>query len=260
MPELPDVEMRVRLLRAGALNRPIRGVEVRSPELLRETKATALESVLRGTWFEEVRRRGKFAVLEVAGPSVLYLHFGMTGGVAMLEEGHAEPEYTRMIVRFQDGGGFAYFAMRKLGMIILARRDRPPAPVARLGPEPLDLSLVEFRALIGSRRGSVKPAFLDQAFLAGIGNVYADEICFHAGIDPHRTFGSLNRQESERLYRSTQTVLRDGIESGAEWEAMREAQLIPRRRPGAECPRCGGAIRKDQLAGRSTYWCPECQA
>jgi formamidopyrimidine-DNA glycosylase len=220
MPELPDVEAFRRFFREHAAGRTVTNVTA-DPTIVRNATPRTLGRALEGRTFDEPERVGKWLIARTDGPTLL-VHFGMTGDLIWSE---AEPErhrHDRLILEFED------------------RR--------------------EFLDLLARRRGGVKAALMDQTFIAGVGNIIADEILWHARIHPRRTIQSLTEDERRRLFTETRKILR---------EAVNRYDYIPRKRswlsgmrgvPGARCPRCGTLLQRTTAAGRTTYFCPHCQA
>ena len=261
MPELPDVETWRRYVEATSLRHRIDAVAVDAPRMLTGISPTRLESALRGRSFERTWRHGKYLFVQAGTSGWLVLHFGMTG---FLEYGKGAPAVEpprRLSIGFSNGYRLDAIWRRRLGRIAFAASCGAFVEEQGLGPDVLDPALDEaaFAERLAGRRGTLKSAFMDQAFMAGLGNIYADEILFHARLHPRRTAGDLDRREASRLYRALHRVLDLAIERQAEPSRLPESWLLPRRKEGRSCPRCGGAIARTSLSGRSTYFCPACQ-
>lgn len=259
MPELPDVETYRRQLEAKALGRTIRAVHVPAPGLLVETTPQGLGMALAGRRFIRTTRHGKYLFATLDSGRCLVLHFGMTGRLGCGPRGDPWPCYTRLAIVFVDGSHLAYVAPRKLGRIALA--DTPPAYVAahRLGPDALALDQDSLARLAQGRRGSVKSWLMDQTALAGIGNVYSDEILYRARFDPRRKVSSLASRDLARLWRALRYVLERAVRAGADPRRMPRSWLLRHRKRNAHCPRCGAELAQWRIGGRNARYCPRCQ-
>lgn len=261
MPELPDVETWRRYIDATSLHQVIENLEVEAPRMLRGISATELRANLTGRAFETTARHGKFLFIRVDQGPWLLLHFGMTGALKYFKDIGEAPAHTRLLVHFASGYNLAGIWQRRLGRIGLAES---PADFVRregLGPDAFDpgVGLDEFRRLLRNRRGGVKSALMDQGLIAGIGNVYSDEILFQAGIQPEAKAADLDPDRATSLHRALRHVLRIAIERQADPERLPDSWLLPHRQENARCPRCGATLRQAQVAGRTAYFCPECQ-
>ncbi len=261
MPELPEVETILRSLRPRAAGRRILDARFFS-RLALEGKPERAASLLRGRIIRGIERRGKFLVLDLDGVT-LTIHLGMTG--KLLWDGAPGP-YTR--ARFWlEGGELLYDDVRQFGRIEVG--EKVPARVERLGPDPLAIPEAEFAGCLRSRRGRIKPLLLNQAFLSGLGNIYADEALFRARIHPCASAARLSATRARRLHQAIREVLEAAIRSGgssisdyvdaegrAGWFQV-EHQVYGRA--GQPCSVCGSAIRRIVLAQRGTHYCPKCQ-
>jgi formamidopyrimidine-DNA glycosylase len=255
MPELPDVETYRRYLGARTLRQRIRRVEVAAPSLLPDISERKLRGALVGRRFRSTRRHGKHLFVRIGDERWLMLHFGMTGSPSYYR--HGPPRYTRLLIDFERGGYLA--DPRKLGRIALASSPREFVRSHRLGPDALALGRAAFRALASRNRGAIKPWLMNQRVIAGIGNIYADEILFQARIHPRRGVDALERRELARLFTSLRGVLQKAIAAHADAARMPQSFLLPRRRRGARCPRCGARIKSMAVGARTAYYCPKCQ-
>ena len=258
MPELIEVEAYRRLAEARALDREI--AEVVAPDawwLKGGITAGALADALTGRRFTTVRRTGKRLMLETSdhGP-VLGLRFGMTG--RLLVDGYAGVDsllYTsdkelaawdRLVVRFADGGDLRVRDPRRLGGAELDPDE------ARLGPDAASLGPAALAGLLGTSRAPLKARLMDQARIAGLGNLLVDEVLFQAGLDPAREAGSLTPAELRRLHRWIRRTITDLDARGG----SHTGELLPARRPGGMCPRDGTPRVRRTVGGRTTWSCP----
>jgi formamidopyrimidine-DNA glycosylase len=254
MPELPDVEGFRRVLAEHAVGRRVRSVDVADSGVLREVSAKGLREAVSGHRFREPRRHGKWLIVPVSGGPVMLVHFGMTGALRWAERDAERGPHDRVVFGFRQGE-LRYVDQRKLKGIRLVEDE---AELSGLGPDAFDVSQSELGArLAGSRRG-VKAALTDQAVVAGLGNLLADEILWRARIDPHRSCADLDRADLRRLHARMGTVLRSSAKAGR--VPPRTAWLTGHRdEPGERCPRCGTELRRGRVNGRATVWCPHCQ-
>jgi formamidopyrimidine-DNA glycosylase len=261
MPELPDVERFKQYLDATALHQEVAAVEVRDAELLETVSARRIRSQLEGRSFESTSRRGKFLFVHPKSPPLLVLHFGMTGHLDYARDEREPPQHTRLRFRFVNGYWLAYVCQRKLGLVTLADDADTFAERRDLGPDALDerLSARQFCARLSGRRGAVKSALMNQAVVAGVGNVYADEILYQLGIMPGRRVDELDAETARKLYRTMRRVLKTSVRRNADVSRLPRTYLLPHRDGDGRCPRCGGELQKARISGRGTWYCPRCQ-
>lgn len=256
MPELPDVEHHRRTFAERAGGRSIRQVVVTDPVSVRNARPADLEEALTGRRLDEPQRRGKWLIARTDGPALLF-HFGMTGDLIWAADTSGRHRHDRMILVL-DVGELRYRNMRKLGGVWLASG---PADVGdllgHLGPDALELGRSEFLDRLERRRGRVKAALMDQTFIAGIGNLLADEILWRARIHPSRPIDDLSSEERRTLFRELRTVVRNTVDRYPAGFHVR--WMDARGRPAARCPRCGTALARTVVGGRTTYLCPRCQ-
>ncbi len=258
MPELPDVETFRRYLNATALHQRIAGVRVREKRVLDGVSAGRLGRALKGGRFEATDRRGKYLFVRTDGEAVLVLHFGMTGSLAYEKE--REPgEHDCILFDFKGGYRLAYICQRLLGRVTLSESAEAFAQENESGPDALDVSEDEFVAILKDSKASMKSCLMDQKRMAGIGNIYSDEILFQSRISPKHSTNRLETKQQKQLYRQMQRVLRMAIDRKADPSRVPSSWLLPHRKEGEKCPRCRGKIVKGKVGARSAYWCPRCQ-
>ncbi len=288
MPELPEVETVAR-----DLDRWIRGARIVDATVSWERTVRHPQpperfvAEVRGAVISRVGRRAKTVLVHFDDGRVLTVALRMTGALIVAPAGTQEDRYARVVFQLADGRELRYRDVRKFGRIGLweggglrarkrVREARPAYRVgdvfARHGPEPLarSFSAQRFRERLGHRSGRLKSLLLDQSFVAGIGNIYADEALWRARLHPLRTADTLNHEESRRLHRSIRTVLRQGVQNrgasfsdyvGADGEPGENAERLKvYRRTGEPCYRCGRPISRIVVGQRSTHFCPRCQA
>jgi formamidopyrimidine-DNA glycosylase len=231
---------------------------VLDPGSLREVSRQRLSRELKGRRFVSTRRHGKHLFAELPGSRWLVMHFGMTG---RLEHGDGPPpQHTRVVYELAGGSRLAFVDMRRLGFVSLTADVDDYVRAQDLGPDALDLSYAELRDLLRSRRGGLKSALMDQSVVAGVGNIYSDEILFQARLDPRTPAAEVDDAGYRRLHRQLRRVLRTAADRDADPERLPKGWLLPNRGDGVPCPRGRGEVRKLTMSGRGAFWCPECQA
>ena len=271
MPELPEVETIVRGLRPALEGRRIEGLRFGKTDFIEDP--ARIERELPGCRIARVERYGKFLVvaLEQTGRNglALVIHLGMTGQLRVLQPEEPVAPHTHAFFALDDGRELRYTDIRRFGRIALLPAPLREREFSRLGLDPLEMTPVEFRARLGARRARVKALLLDQHVLRGVGNIYADESLWRARIHPARHAARLKPAELSRLYRAIRRVLLYAIRLGGStisnyvgadgepgWFQLRHRVY---GREGKPCSRCGAAIRRILVAGRSSYFCPRCQ-
>jgi formamidopyrimidine-DNA glycosylase len=259
MPELPEVEISKRYLDATSLHQRIDDVDVRNTYILKETSARELVRSLKGRRFQSSRRHGKHLFVRADGKLWLRLHFGMTGSLQYFKSDKQAPRYARVLFVFANNHCLAFDDQRQFGQIGLLRDVDEFLKEHELGPDALDLDLGEFRKILGKHRGAVKSVFLNQRIMAGIGNIYADEILFRVRMHPTTETSRLGDKALTKLFRASHYVLRKAIAAKADANQMPGSWLFPLRGRGGKCPRCGRKLRSARVGGRTAWFCPHCQ-
>ena len=271
MPELPEVETFARSLERALRGRRVASVRLLFRPLLR-TGSPALLSRLRGRKVECVGRRGKYLLIRFEGGLSLAFHLKMTGGFQFVPKGTSPEKHARLVFTFRGATPDLHFRdTRKFARLyaLPTEAEAEFPSIAALGPEPLEVGLEDFARLIRRRKGRLKSLLLNQAFLAGVGNIYADESLFRARLHPLRKASTLSRGEAERLLASIQAVLRKAIARGgssirdySDSEGRRGSYQESHRvygREGEPCPGCEGLIVRKVIGGRASFFCPKCQ-
>ncbi|HUP60416.1 MAG TPA: DNA-formamidopyrimidine glycosylase family protein [Thermoanaerobaculia bacterium] len=264
MPELPEVETYKRYFAKHALHQRIARVDVRDERILADIRKETFAGRLKGREFTETLRHGKHLFCRVTGqpgnratapaPTWLHLHFGMTGDLAYYRAPEPPPRFAKIVFEFDGGGRLAFEDMRLFGLANLV--DDPDAFIRErgLGPDPLDLDSRAFARLLDKRRGAIKSLLMSQEIIAGLGNLYVDEILFQTNIHPRRPAGRLRDAETRALFTTMRRILRTAIERD-----LPPRSLFHHREEGERCPRCGGTLRRTVVFGRTTYFCPKHQ-
>ncbi|HHS96288.1 MAG TPA: bifunctional DNA-formamidopyrimidine glycosylase/DNA-(apurinic or apyrimidinic site) lyase [Chloroflexi bacterium] len=270
MPELPEVETVVRGLK-GLVGRRITDVEVRWERTVAAPDVAAFGQRLRGRRVEEVGRRGKWVVIRLDGGLFLLIHLRMSGRLVVGGGTPADDRHLRVAFALDDGSRLFFYDPRKFGRMVLV--EDPGEVLGGLGPEPLDegFTVERLRERLARRRGRLKPLLLDQRFVAGLGNIYADEVLWRARLHPLRRADRLTEGEVARLHAAIRAVLREAIAGrGTTLEDGRYVgvdgrpggfapRLAVYHREGQPCLRCGTPIRRIRVNGRGTHFCPRCQ-
>jgi len=273
MPELPEVETIARTLAPRVSGRVVAGLDLLYRPLLRTGGRKGLDA-LAGRRILDVRRRGKMLLVELEGARALVFHLKMTGQFLFAKPSAPRDRHVRLVIRFDDASDELRFRdVRKFGFLLCLDGEPESAcgELGRLGPEPLEVTLPEFAAILKARRGRVKSVLLDQTRIAGIGNIYADEMLFEARIHPEKPASSLKTEAVGRLYRSMRKILASAIEAGG--STLKDARYLDADgnpgdfqlshkvydREGEPCVTCGTPVRMKRIGGRSSHFCPKCQ-
>lgn len=270
MPELPEVEYVARQLRGELVGRRIERVEVSWARIVAGMAPEELAARVAGQMVTGIGRRGKYLLIALAGGETLIVHRRMSGNL-VLSPPASDVLYVRVAFTLDDGRRLLYSDPRKFGRLTLAANEELPSLFAALGPEPLDEAFTGAALLerLGHQQRAIKAALLDQEIVAGLGNIYADESLYRAGIHPLRPAGSLTPDEATALRDAIQATLLTGIAHGGTTfgrhrDAYNEAgtnleHVEVYRHTGEPCPRCGTPIQRIVVAQRGTHFCPSCQ-
>ena len=270
MPELPEVETIVRGLRNQISKLEFSGVEVCLEKCLQGSKRALIEGIRRKK-IQTIDRRGKNIVVSLGGGEVLRVHLGMTGRLRVVPKDSPREKHTHFIFSFlRHPLQLRYVDSRRFGRVFWEKTEGGRgSSLSRLGPEPLEISAPDFIRRARSRRREIKPLLLDQHFLAGVGNIYADESLHRAGIHPRKKSHSLGGKTLRRLLKALQEVLQESIRAGG--SSVRsyvdsagvaggfQHFLRVYGREGEPCRTCGRKIVRESVGGRSSFYCPRCQ-
>jgi formamidopyrimidine-DNA glycosylase len=270
MPELPEIETLRRELHPELIGRRITDVSVRWARSVDRPGRVEFRRRLVGRRINEVQRRGKYLVVDLDDGQSLLVHLKMSGQLFLRPmKAQADP-YTRVVLTLDDGRELRFCDARKFGRLYLV--NDAAEVTGALGPEPLDetFTVDVLAERLAQRRVRLKPLLLDQTFLAGLGNIYANEVLHRARLHPLRRTDSLSRAEVRRLHWAIRDVLRRAIaDAGASIDVWyRRTDGSPGNaqerfrvygRAGEPCPRCGTPIQRIMVSGRGTHICPQCQ-
>ena len=269
MPELPEVETVVRALREPLIGATFLGLHSSWPKQLVTPEEAEFNARIHGCRVKAIDRRAKYLLFTLTEGETLIVHLKMTGHLAVVPAGTPPDKYVHNYFDLTDGRQLRFRDMRKFGRLYLVKD--PHEILKHLGPEPLEpefTAAVAAERLSGSRR-AIKTLLLDQTRIAGIGNIYADEALFDAGINPERPANTLNDKEIIALHNSIRKVLQLGIDregasitnyvlpDGTKGDMQNAVAVF--RRTGSPCYDCQTPIERIVLGGRSTHFCPHCQ-
>jgi formamidopyrimidine-DNA glycosylase len=280
MPELPEVETVVRDLRPRLVGATIVGARTSWARTLRTHDPLAFADAVAGRTVESVERRAKQLVIGLSGHAALTIHLKMTGQLFVVPADALDDPYVRLVLELADGRELRFRDIRKFGKVGLYGRDPisgelvaevgGAAVFAAIGPEPLadEFTVREFRRRLRRRKGRLKPLLLDQSFVAGVGNIYADESLWRSRLHPLRSASSLRPPDERRLYEAVRAVLSEAIErrgssiddyTAPDGDGSMQERLDVYQRTGEACRRCGRPVRRVVVGARSTHFCSWCQ-
>ena len=273
MPELPEVETVRRILEPQLAGRTVETVEVCNGQIIAHPEAEVFASLLQGLTIKTISRRGKFLTLHFASGDRLSLHLRMTGPLLVMSRGEPIEKHTHLILSLSDGNQLRYIDVRRFGRFWYFQKDEADTLTGQesLGPEPTDPALTAeyLKSKLGQRKKSIKEILHDQTVVAGIGNIYSDEILFAAGIYPGTKCAALDDADWERLSSAIPEVILWGINvdqmsqeeylrgKGKEYRDTQRLRVYGRA--GQPCPICGKALCRRVIGGRSSTYCPSCQ-
>jgi formamidopyrimidine-DNA glycosylase len=271
MPELPEVETIAGGLKNTLVGRKIEDVKVVFPGIVKEDWRNFRRQVVQ-TKVIGVRRRGKFILIDLSNSNTILIHLGMTGSCLFLRRSSPPNKHDHLRVTLsRSQKELRYNDQRKFGRIksFSTSNQGSISDLRKLGPEPLEISATDFVDLLRKRKGRIKPALLNQQIIAGLGNIYADESLFEAGIHPQQRVDKMSPQKLKRLHQAIQRILKKAIKAGgSSIENYRDVngeigsfQLQHRvyGREGLPCKRCRAKIKRIKISQRSSYFCPRCQ-
>jgi len=267
VPELPEVETIKNELSPHIIGWRFTGATVCDAKMVRQPSVEEFRRKLVGQRINGLERRGKYLLFRLFSDNVLIIHLKMSG--ALLLNPEQADRYTRVIFDLDNGNRLIFTDRRRLGAIWLVENEQ--AVTGKLGPEPLapEFTAESLAERLHKRQAPIKAVLLDQAFIAGIGNMYADEALFAARIHPLRKANSLSPQEIKKLHKAIVDVLRSAIDSkGASVDTYKlpdgelgtaHSNFCVAHRGGKPCPICGTPIQRLAIRNRGSYFCPNCQ-
>lgn len=273
MPEMPEVEIIRRYLDTQVAGKTIMNLDIRLPRMIKWPDVEGFRALVTGRTIKSMNRRGKYLLMELDNDSKVVFHLRMTGRLVYEPMGETSDHHARVIFYLQDGASLVYGDTRTLGTIhgLKSQELGMLKGLAEMGPEPLS---AEFTAeylykTANQRKVAIKSFLLNQKYIGGIGNIYADEALFLAGIHPLRPANSLTQTECGRLWESVNKVIADGIadggttfrdyQNGEGGKGSHQEHLYVYGRKGEQCCNCGAVIERITVGGRGTHFCPNCQ-
>jgi formamidopyrimidine-DNA glycosylase len=275
MPELPEVEHVVRALRRAVVGSRIVASEVRLPKLISPVTPSVFNRKLKNARIESIGRRGKYILIELDSDRVLAVHLRMTGKFLVLTPDDPLPPHAHAIFYLDDERRLVFRDQRQFGVmkLLTASEVGRTKGIEELAPEPFsaEFSLPYLKETLARSRRSLKTLLLDQTRVLGLGNIYAAEALFRAGINPFKIAAELSGRRVEKLHQAIRDVLRAAVSGNSARRINLEnpngfsyGEAFGRtwqvyEREGELCFKCGTRIRRLTHGGRSTYWCPKCQ-
>ncbi|MDP8259786.1 MAG: bifunctional DNA-formamidopyrimidine glycosylase/DNA-(apurinic or apyrimidinic site) lyase [Candidatus Gygaella obscura] len=265
MPELPEVETIKRELISQVVNKKIIAVFVNNTKVIKDLRKSDFIRQVKGSSIKRIIRKGKLLIFELSNSKSLAVHLRMTGQLVY----PGDNKKSRVSFKFSDNSLLDYKDQRILGELRLVRDWREINFIKCLGPEPFDLTVRGFESMLANRKTKIKPLLMDQKFIAGLGNIYAAEALFRAGINPLRPASNLSSEEKKKLFNQITKILKQAIRckgssidqyiqiSGEPGDYVKHHKVYDRE--GNPCFVCKTTIKRISLAGRGTYFCPKCQ-
>ncbi len=270
MPELPEVETIRRDLEKLIVGRRVLGIETNSPKQVQPSLGVVKKAIV-GTTIKKVQRRAKILQIFFSNGAIIIIHLKLTGRLLVRNQGAKQDDWQHVVMSLSGGKELRFTDARKFGWFRLVKDGKELQKILKeFGPEPLDdLNLAIFKKILVANRRSVKMVLMDQQKISGVGNIYANEALFLAGIDPRRPANKINLTEAKKLYESLEKVLKLGIQyRGASDQYYLDAcgqkgayqeHFLVYGRQGQKCPNCSGLIKRITVGGRGTFYCPACQ-
>lgn len=261
MPELPDLVRFQHYLQSTALRQTILRTSARDDRILRQTTAQGLGRQLKGQQLTGAERHGKYLFARGSRYGWLTLHFGMTGELKYQRRENDKPRFTRMTLTFEDGARLHYLSRRILGEVRFVKYREEFIEQQQLGPDALDSELkpADFQRRCEDRRGMIKPLLMNQRFIAGLGNMYADEVLFQAGLRPDIPAEQMDGEVFERLYKTLRRVMQVAARHEGIVADLPSDYLLPHREGDRRCPACGRPLEEKTVSGRTGVFCRHCQ-
>ena len=259
MPELPDVILEQRNFKKHFLKKTIKNIEIKAPKLLPSGSEKTFIKTLIGEVFTRCEQHGKHLFLATSGKMGVALHFGMTGTLSYGKSIDEAPSYNCMTIEFEKDFLF-YSDRRRLGKLSLVGSMDELIKEHKLGPDALKVGLKEFQEILSAKTGKIKPVLLDQSLVAGLGNVYIDEVLWQARIHPESSVKAFTDKEFKLIHSKIAPILEKAIElDGERGEFPKGKYLISHREEGELCPRDKEKLIVKSVGGRTTFFCNECQ-
>ncbi len=258
MPELPEVEVSRKYIESIALDKTIKDIQVKNPKILDQISAVDLVLQLRGNHFRSTYRHGKYILIRT-DKQWLTVHYGMGGSLEYFDQRELDPPHDRLLLTFENGFYLAYDCQRMFGRVGLAASVEEFIHRKKLGPDALAVDSETFIKQLQTRRGIIKSILMDQHVIAGLGNLYVDELLFQTGIHPNTRISKLEEFHIKELFENMQRILQKAIELEANYIKYPESYLIQQRYKGGLCPLDKTEVESLKIGGRTTFFCPNHQ-
>ena len=261
MPELPEVETFRKYLNSTSLYKKIHSIEVKNAKILGKTSSALFKSSLKNAKLKSTKRHGKHLFIELSNGKWITMHFGMTGFLKYFKNSDEAPRHVRVLINFNNGFHLAYNCTRMLGKVDIVDKVETYIEKKKLGIDPIEgkLNTKNFYQLFHNRSGSIKSILMNQNVIAGIGNIYSDEILFQAGIHPFTKVKRLKENDLKNIFQKMNLVLKKAVSVNADFEKLPRTYLVENRKKDKNCPKCSGKIKKQTIGGRSSYFCSKHQ-
>ncbi|MFX0072364.1 MAG: DNA-formamidopyrimidine glycosylase [Candidatus Hermodarchaeota archaeon] len=257
MPELPEVETFKRYFDSTSLNKNINEIMVRDNRVLNVEENNFKIKII-GKTFNSSQRHGKYLFVDL-NSIFLVFHFGMTGDFEYFSKIDEEPTHSRILFKFQNDDYLSYISQRMFGKVDLTEKVETFIKEKKLGPDAFNMTFQDFKSALKKRSAYAKSALMDQSIVAGIGNIYSDEILYQAKIHPKTKINKLDELKLKELFDIIKRVLKCGIEKKGELSTYPKNYIIPYRNKKGICPKCTGKIQRLEISGRHGFFCPSCQ-
>ena len=232
---------------------------MRNRKVLEGISVNKLEERIVGYSFKSTKRHGKYLFINLKDFTWMVFHFGMTGNLKYFKYPDKEPSYSRLSFNFVNGYHLVYISQRMLGRIRLVNDIGQFIHNKKLGPDALKIDFRTFKKIMKRGRGSIKSSLVNQKLIAGIGNIYSDEILFHSHIHPMSNVKQMNDEKIKKIFYKIKNILQTAINCRANPKLFPKTYLFHYRKKGSKCPYCGEEVKRIKISGRSSYYCPRCQ-
>ena len=257
MPELPEVETFKNYFDSTSLNQKIKNVVVRDTRVINTQESSFKKKVISNTFYSTLRH-GKYLFVKLDSRFIVF-HFGMSGDLKYFKDIEEEPTHSRILFEFANGNFLSYISMRMFGRVYITENVEDFVKERKLGPDAHLMNFGEFKKTLHRRAAITKSALMNQSIIAGIGNIYSDEILFHAKIHPKTKVNEISESKLKDLFDSIKEVLKVGIEKKGLLSTYPNDFIIPHRKQDDSCPHCNGIIQRFEVSQRHGFFCPNCQ-
>lgn len=257
MPELPEVETFKNYLDSTSLNKVIKHIKIRDNRVLNVPETDLKRELIHKKFISSIRH-GKYLFVKI-NPKFLVLHFGMSGYLESFNNVTEEPTHSRIRFKFIDGTFLSYVSQRMFGRVDICESIENYIKKKKLGPDVLNMNYEEFLGTRKRRTTISKTFLMNQNIIAGIGNIYSDEILFQSKINPKARIHELDEEKVKALFDNIKKILKYGIEKKGNLKAYSNKYLIPHRQKEEFCPICGNQIERYEISGRHGFFCSNCQ-